>query len=159
MREYKSVKTVSEMEVKTIELYETFGWRVEDSRESGNRLTLRFHRDTEMPHYEEIVSYEKEYFSVTEKKEVPKTFGTLGRMILLSIAGVIGLIVGIILFSMSVAVTAVGIILFVVAAVLWIPFIVSHKKASAALEYNKNINAEKLRRQSEILAECRALIG
>lgn len=161
MKEYKSVRIHYSQEVPTIELYEAFGWKIEDSRESSSQVSLRFSRDpAEMKNYAKVVEYEREYFSDPLQSIVPNVFGTNKTMTILTVTGILALILGIILLW-KVSQVWIGLIplVWVVAVIaMWIVHCLSASKAKKVRSENYRLVNEKTARNAQIVAESRALL-
>lgn len=182
MKEYKSIKVSPQEEVDTIELYQTFGWVIEDSREvycqgyimidrtvaneSGvktqrvtNYITLRFVRDNTMPNYYELKKYEDEYFAEPLRKQANKLFGSKTMMTIATILAIVSIIFCVLSFSAgNVGFGMVSLIVLAVCIGLWTAFIVSRNKRGKVIEYNRRIFEEKAQRRVEIIAKCRELL-
>lgn len=184
MIEHKSLRISPAEEVATIELYEAFGWKVEDSREvyseksvqiertvadaAGstvqyvtNYLTLRFGRDTNMPNYAKLKQYENEYFEEPMRKPVPNGFGSKKVMLIFTVLGILGLILGVV-FAMYLPKKVLCLIPFavmLVAIFVWVLYFLRKSNIAKAHEYNRKVFEEKQLRRIQIINECRAILG
>ena len=149
-------------EVRTIELYETFGWKIDDSRENDKGVvTLRFFREpADWKNYAKIVEYENEYFSAAQQSLVPNVFGTKKTMTILTLTGLLALILSVVFF-MFVKPVWVGIIplVWVVAVIgMWVIHCLGASKAKKVRDANGRSISEKVDRNAQILSECRAIL-
>ena len=66
MEEYLTKKVITSDLEETIETYKIFGWEVSDKSILGYKTMVVFNRDTDMPHYQEIVALEKKWNKETD---------------------------------------------------------------------------------------------
>ncbi len=71
MIEYKKEKINNADLDQTIETRQVFKWTVTGKEPKSNKTTVYFQRDTDIPHYDEIVSLEKQFNKETTASPVP----------------------------------------------------------------------------------------
>ncbi len=71
MIEYKKEKINNSDLDETIKTNEIFKWVVTTKETKSNKTTVYFQRETDIPHYEEIVSLEKQFKKETTASSVP----------------------------------------------------------------------------------------
>jgi len=59
----------SKYEAEAINVWQKFGWQLTDTREDAYCVTLLFQRDTNIAHYSELRSLQKEYDTISEELE------------------------------------------------------------------------------------------
>ena len=111
-KEIKSVKVHPSEESYTVKVWQTFGWEFHSQQEGSNTtydeddeniyiktthfVKLVFQRDSEIPHYNELVTLENEYYNIYNPGYQPRIFTKpflipLGLAVLMLIGGGIGL--------------------------------------------------------------------
>lgn len=112
MEEIKKIRVSPQSENRTVELWQTFGWKLMSSQEINNTdshlerkfdgiynvttkenyINLLFKRDTDMPNYKELVELERAYASL-EDVELPDPPVSMVKVVLVAIVEFVSLLI------------------------------------------------------------------